>query len=202
MAEEKAKTNQEDIQDDNVDKDVDKTDDKDTNKTYDQSEFDKEVAKREAEIKAKYVGHDDLKKRNDELEEEKKKRDLAAMTETEKAQARIQELELKEKDDEKEKLTLRMEVLKNQVLSQADFIGLPNAYKQLVKGETQEEMEANAKVILDQYNKDFKAAGGTPGVPPPPNLNKGGKTSESAMTPGDKLKAMLARKAKERNNQL
>jgi hypothetical protein len=198
------KTNQDDIPADNggkpTDTTVDDGDDKKTNKTYDQSEFDKEVAKREQEIKLKYKDHDELKEKYEELEKWKQEKELAEMSESEKNQKLIEELKNSKTDLESQLNAAKLENLKNSILSTGKWVGMPRAYKKLVHGETQEEIELNAEKIFEEYRTDFIVKGDNVGIP---DISKdGGGKRTTPLTPVEKIKEALARKAKERGTSL
>lgn len=90
------------------------------------------------------------RKRLDELEAEEAKRKEAAMTETEKATKRAQELEAKLKQYERAEAQRKV----------AEKVGLPAALATRLQGETPEELEADAKVLLETLPKPTKPAPG------------------------------------------
>ena len=84
------------------------------------------------------------RKRLDELEAAEKSRADALLSETEKTQRKAAELEAKLKDYERREL----------VRSVADKVGLPPALAARLRGETPEELEADAKALLELIPKN------------------------------------------------
>ncbi len=93
------------------------------------------------------------RKRLEELEAEEAKRKEAAMTETEKATKRAAELEAKLKAYERTEAQRKV----------AEKVGLPAALATRLQGETPEELEADAKTLLETLPKPAKPA---PGIIP------------------------------------
>lgn len=176
---------------------------KDTNKTYDQSEFDKEVSRQVAEATDKFKGHNELQEKYDELEKWKKEKELESMTETEKSQKLVEELKKKNEDLGNQVKASDLSVLRSNILSDAKYLGLPRAYKSMVKGESEEEIKSSADSIFDEYKKDFTSAGGKVTDIPPPNLGKDGNPiTTTPQTVAEKIKAVMAEKAEKRQNSL
>lgn len=96
-------------------------------------------------------------KRADELEAAEAKRKEDALSETEKLTKRAEEAEANLK-------TTKLSILRRDI---ADKVGLPAALAERLKGETAEEIEADAKVLLE-------------------NIPKGPKASTNPTNPGDK----------------
>ena len=101
------------------------------------------------------------RKRLEQLEAEEAKRKEAELTETEKATKRAQELEAKLKAYERAEAQRRV----------AEKTGLPHALATRLMGETDEDMEADAKALLESLPKPEKP---TPGIQPtnPPTGTK------------------------------
>ena len=114
--------------------------------TISKAEFDKVAAAlKEANKEAA-----SRRKRLEELEAEEAKRAEAAMTETEKATKRAQELEAKLKAYERTEAQRTV----------AEKVGLPAALATRLQGETPEELEADAKALLETLPKPTKPAPG------------------------------------------
>ncbi len=96
-----------------------------------------------------------------QLEEERKK---AEMTESERLKAEL----------EQERAKLRQYSIKAQQREVADQIGLPSVFADRIRGETPEEMEADAKIILEALPKQ-KAAPNS-GVTAPGDKTVSGET--------------------------
>lgn len=109
------------------------------------------------------------RKRLEELEAEEAKRKEAAMTETEKATKRAQELEAKLKAYERTEAQRAV----------AEKVGLPAVLATRLQGETPEELEADAKALLETLPKPTKPA---PGINA---TNPGNATGDFGM-PGGK----------------
>ena len=93
------------------------------------------------------------RKRLDELEQAEAKRKEAEMTESEKATKRAQELEARLKAYERTDAQRKA----------AEKVGLPSSLAIRLMGETPEELEADAKALLDTLPKPTKPA---PGINP------------------------------------
>ena len=102
------------------------------------------------------------KKRLDELEAEKKSKDEAEMTELQKTQKRLADIEAKNKAYERTDAQRKA----------AEKAGLPAALASRLQGETPEELEADAKALLETLPKPTKPA---PGINPtqPSNAQHG-----------------------------
>jgi multidrug resistance efflux pump len=105
------------------------------------------------------------RKRLDELEAADAKRKEAEMTEAQKAEAKIKELEAKTKQYERTELQRTV----------AAKVGLPANLATRLMGETEEELEADAKALLETLPKpeDKKPS------PGPTNPGEGGQPKET-----------------------
>lgn len=105
------------------------------------------------------------RKRLDELEAAEAKRKEAEMTEAQKAEAKIKELEAKAKQYERKELQQTV----------AAKVGLPANLATRLMGDTEEELEADAKALLETLPKpdDKKPS------PGPTNPGEGGQPKES-----------------------
>ena len=104
------------------------------------------------------------RKRLEELEAAETKRKEAEMTETEKVAKRAQELEAKVKAFERNELARKV----------AAKVGLPEVLASRLQGATEEELEADAKTLLDTLPKQKT----TPPVGPT-NPGSGASTAET-----------------------
>jgi hypothetical protein len=105
-------------------------------------------------------------KKADELEADATKRKEAEMTELEKEKAKVATLESENK-------ATKIKLMQREAAAK---IGLPDAFVELLKGETPEDMEAHAKTLLDAMPKAAK--GGTPSPTNPGNAATQGETEE------------------------
>jgi len=117
----------------------------------------------------------------DELEAEKRKREEAEMSELDKANKRLAELEAQ---------------VKNQTLAQmrrevAASVGLPPALADRIHGETPEEMEADAKSMLEALPKPV-ANKPSPGIVT--NVTNPGAATQPAETRDQRLRRILTGK--------
>lgn len=119
------------------------------------------IAKMEAALKDANKEAAQRRKRLEQLEADEAKRKEAEMTETEKATKRAQELEAK--------LTAYERAERQRKI--AEKVGLPAPLASRLMGETEDDMEADAKSLLDSLPKTDKP---NPGIQPtnPPTGNK------------------------------
>ena len=115
-----------------------------------------EFAKLQAALKEANKEAAARRKRLEELEAADAKRKEAEMTETEKLTKRAQELETKLKAFERGELQRRV----------ADKTGLPVALASRLIGETEADMEADAKALLETLPKPTKPQPGTSATNP------------------------------------
>jgi rRNA-processing protein FCF1 len=101
------------------------------------------------------------RKRLEELESAETKKNEASMSELEKLQKRLQETEAKL--TAKEKAETRRAV--------AEKVGIPAAFADRLKGETPEELEADAKALLEVLPKTQAPAKPQPGLVANPGAN-------------------------------
>jgi len=113
------------------------------------------------------------KKRLEEFEQAEAKRKEAAMTETEKATKRAAELEAKLKAYERTEAQRKV----------AEKVGLPAALATRLQGETPEELEADAKALLETLPKPTK---------PAPGINATNPGNASTQETREQKKARLA----------
>ncbi len=106
------------------------------------------LAQRESEknLKARLKEVEAKAKRADELEAAEAKRKEAEMSEADKATKRAEDAEAKLK-------ALELTTLKRSI---ADKVGLPAAFVDRLKGETEEELEADAKSLIEALPKTPK----------------------------------------------
>lgn len=148
---------------------------KKSNKTFTQSEFDSKIGEIEHKYKLQLTEQAETKKKLEQLEKANRDRELSEMSEIEKSKKLIEEIQEKNKALEIEKSELLVKNLRNEVLSEKDFSILPTAYRGQVIGNTTEEIVASAKAQIEQYNKDFKDAKKSAGIPS--NLGAGDQFS-------------------------
>ena len=133
------------------------------------AEFDKmQAALKEANKEAA-----SRRKRLEELEAQEAQRKEAAMTETEKATKRAAELEAKLKAYERTEAQRKV----------AEKVGLPAALATRLQGETPEELEADAKALLETLPKPTK---------PAPGINATNPGNASTQETREQKKARLA----------
>jgi dsDNA-specific endonuclease/ATPase MutS2 len=101
------------------------------------------------------------------FEQEEAKRKEAEMSELERANKHAQELEAQVK-------ALQFKTLQQEI---AGRIGLPSVYADRIRGETPEDMEADAKVLMDALPKP-KAAPNTGATAPGSNASTGETESD------------------------
>jgi len=169
-----------------------KEDDKKSTKTFTQSEFDSKTSEFERSVKEKYSDYDELKKKNEDLEKEKKDRELAEMSEVEKAKKISEDLEAKNKELEIKNHDLLIKELRNEVLSTEEYSVLPSIYKEKVEGDTVELIKESAKKIMERYTNDMKDKGKDVAIPK--NLEKKDKTDGRPLTAVQKIVARIAGK--------
>lgn len=104
-------------------------------------------------------------KKAEEFEAERAKREEAEMTELQKVAKRAAELEARLKAAERASTAQTI----------AAKVGLPAAFADRLKGETPDEMEADAKAILEALPKPTQK----PATPGPVNPGANGKTGET-----------------------
>jgi len=145
-----------------------------TTETVAGEEFDKARAMALIEklrLEAREAGK--LKKRLDEIDAAEAKRTEAEMTETEKATKRAAELEAKLKAYERTEAQRKV----------AEKVGLPAALATRLQGETPEELEADAKALLETLPKPTK---------PAPGINATNPGNASTQETREQKKARLA----------
>lgn len=146
-----------------------------TSDTKDASKLEAELEKTRKALKDANKEAADRRKRLEELEAAEKKRQEDAMSETEKLNARLQELE--KANAEKERLLKEKErqELQRKV---AKAVGLPDGFAERLRGETEEELTADATSVLELMPKQEAEKKPAPKLDPT-NPSGGQKTETS-----------------------
>lgn len=145
------------------------TEEKKTNRVFDQSEHDKEIARVQKETESKYSDYATIKAKADEYEKFKAESELAKLSEVEKANKKAEDLEARLIAVEEEKNRLAKTTLKLSVLSDPKYSVLPEPYKKLIDGDTEESVKENAEKSLTEFNEFLKKMGvpqSNSGLPP------------------------------------
>ena len=103
---------------------------------------------------------DEKQKELDKLLKEKTEREKDELSAIEKAELERDEFEEKYKETNAELEQVKLNNLKREI---AEGVGLPPAFAQRITGATPEEMEADAKVLLDAMPKQAKISTTSPG---------------------------------------
>jgi hypothetical protein len=143
------------------------TEEKETNKTYTQSDFDKEVARQMAEFKVKHGDPEKTKKELANLIKWKKEKEEEALTEQERIQKRLDELKDESTSVKRRNQILELQLKTKDILSESKYSTLPRVYKNMVQGESEEEIRLNAEKIMTEYQDDLKKIGKTVEFVPP-----------------------------------
>lgn len=147
------------------------TADKNTNRVFTQSEVDQLVAKVVKNELAKFADYGDVKAKADALEAEKRERELSEKSEVEKAQVKLQEWEKKYGALESEYKAQKTVIVKNDVLADHKYAGLPKVYRDSIRlSENADEIKSHADEMLKQFQADMKGIKtnvGAPGEVPP-----------------------------------
>jgi hypothetical protein len=169
---------------------------KETNKTYTQSDFDKEVARQMAEFKVKHGDPEKTKKELENLMKWKKEKEEEALTEQEKIEKRLEELKDESTTVKRRNQILELQLKTKDILSESKYSTLPRVYKNMVQGESEDEIRLNADKIMQEYADDLKTAGKTVEFVPP-DIGKTPESKISVKTAKD-LKNDAIEKAKNR----
>jgi hypothetical protein len=138
-----------------------------SNKTYTQSDFDKEVARQIAEFRVKHGDPDKVKNELETLKKWKEEKENEALTEQEKIQKRPDELKDENTTQKRRNQLLELQLKTKDILSESKYSTLPRVYKNMVQGESEDEIRLNADKIMGEYADDLKAAGKTVEFVPP-----------------------------------
>lgn len=158
------------------------TEEKKTNRVFDQSEHDKEIARVQKETESKYADYATVKAKAEEYEKFKAESELAKLTEVEKANKKASELEARLIAVEEEKNRLAKTTLKLGVLSDPKYQVLPEPYKKLIDGDTEESIKENAEKSLTEFNEFLKKLGkqsDSSGLPPDITKNQPTKPKDA-----------------------
>ena len=165
---------------------------KQSTKTFTQSDFDKALARESKKLEERYGDYPQLKERLEALEKERKEKEEAEMSELQKANAMIEELKSKSTNLESLLTESQIKILKSDVLSRSEYFILPRAYKNLVTGDSEENIKASADEILEEYKKDMAKIGKTPDFTPPDAGDK--KPKDQPKSFRDKLNESLGKR--------
>ena len=147
-----------------------------TSETKDASKLEAELEKTRKALKDANKEAADRRKRLDELEKAEQERQQAQMSEQEKLQARLKELE--NANAEKEKL-LKEKDRQELQRKVAKAVGLPDGFAERLRGETEEDLKADATSVLELLPK--QEAEKKPVAPKLDPTNPGnGKQAETA----------------------
>ena len=160
---------------------------KQSNKTYTQSDFDKEVARQLAEHSLKYKDYDLTKKELEELKTWKQEKENAELSEAEKMQKMVEEQKSQLESLQTQNKELSLSVLKGNILSGSEFMGLPKAYKMMVQGESEEEIKVNATKALEEWQSDLSKLGKSVDTPSPKLNKEGGKAETTFKNPAEAI---------------
>jgi hypothetical protein len=204
MSKEDDKTKSVDVQGDDpkVEDDPTVEGSEEDSKTYTQSELDKEVDRRLKQAQLKVESQKKLSTELEELRKWKDEKENAEMTEIQKKDKEASDLKKKLEDLERDNKKKELQILKNRVLSDKKYSILTRAYKNIVEGDTEEELILSADQALKEYTDDLRLQGVNVKTPPP-DLGKEDKDiNTTPKTPSEKAKAVRERKIQERLNQL
>ena len=157
-------------------KEAETTHEPSTNKVWDQSEHDRAVAEALRAEREKYSDYAEVKKSYQELLKQKEENDLKDATELEKAHHELTKVSQELDALKSANKTFELKELRNTVLSDAKYSGLPLAYKNLVElSDNKMDVEASAEKALEQFKADFEVTGKSFGkskdpTPPPPKM--------------------------------
>jgi len=177
-----------------------KEEEKETNKTFTQSEFDTRIAEIEKKHKEQLGSVSEIQTQLETLAKEKKERELKEMSDIEQKETIIKDLMEQKELLEIKEAELSKKVAVNDVLNSPEFANLPRAYKSMVTGENQDDILANAKTVLDEFNEDISKLGKkVEGSALPPGVRK--EQSPDNLLPKS-LKEELDEKMKQRYEKL
>ena len=145
---------------------------KQTNRVFTQSDFDKMVAKKEKELSDKYQP---FVTKAEELEKASKQAELDKLSEVEKLSLAKTDLEKRLAEIEADRNALKKMTMKLSILSDAKYSILPEPYRKVIDGETDEEVKLSADKALKDL-EDFLKRTGTKanvGIPPVPHVPDG-----------------------------
>jgi hypothetical protein len=162
----------------------------DTGAKADDSELAKELEKTREALKKANKEAAERRKRLEELEASEQKRKEAEMTETEKLQARLKTLE-----EEKNQLEAKQREFERKELQRkvANEIGLPEGLARRIAGETEDEMIADAKAMLELLPKQEAATNDPAKVEKEKVLPKLSSTNPGEAEKGETLAQKKAR---------
>lgn len=145
-----------DSQMENKETEQESTEEKQTNRVFTQSEVDKMVAGALKKAKDEVGDYDELKVKLEELEREKKEKELAEMSEIEKYKVKMEELEKAQIEKEKQLFEFKKKSALNDLLSDPKYSKMPKAYKNLVSySDDTETMIKSAEDAFAEYEQDF-----------------------------------------------
>jgi hypothetical protein len=140
-------------------------------RVFSQAENDRLVGQAIVREREKYADYNDVKTQLDSLLAEKKEKEMANKSEVEKLQALLSETTTELTNVRGELTTYQKKTLRSDVLNGNKYIGLPRAYKNLVKlSDNMEEIQASADEVLAEYEKDTgRKVAATFGIPEQPD---------------------------------
>jgi len=131
---------------------------KQTNRVFTQSDVDKLVAEQVKKAVSDFADYGETKKQLQQMQEEKKKAELEKLDEVERLKAELEEASRYKTELEAVRAEHKKAQIKQSVLNDTKFAGLPRAYKQLIPlSEDENLVKEEAEKALEEFRRDTGA---------------------------------------------